>query len=103
MLKINQNRKSIMSVLVILHIFLHLQIDIYDILKNRQTYEMNIYFNEQSLERSLYVERDPELPPIGTRVRRGPSWPYTNQDSHVAGTIIGHWDQRNVTVIEINH
>nr|XP_022335016.1 uncharacterized protein LOC111131672 [Crassostrea virginica] len=69
-------------------------IDIYGILTNRQTYEMNIYFNEQSLERSLYVERDPELPPIGTRVRRGPSWPYTNQDSHVAGTIIGHWDQR---------
>ena len=27
--------------------------------------------------------------PLGTRVRRGPSWTWKNQDSNMAGTVIG--------------
>lgn len=30
------------------------------------------------------------LPPVGTRVRRGPDWCYGHQDSNGPGTIVGH-------------
>lgn len=30
------------------------------------------------------------LPPLGSRVRRGPDWKYNNQDQGGPGTIVGH-------------
>ncbi|XP_069137370.1 uncharacterized protein [Argopecten irradians] len=38
----------------------------------------------------MHREQDPNMPPIGTRVRRGPSWKWTNQDTEGPGTVIGH-------------
>lgn len=35
---------------------------------------------------------DKNLPPIGSRVRRGPDWKWGTQDSFGAGTVIGHED-----------
>lgn len=36
-------------------------------------------------------EHDPDLPPLGTRVRRGPGWHYPDyQDDHGAGTVCSH-------------
>lgn len=35
-------------------------------------------------------ERYPNMPPIGTRVRRGPGWKWGDQDSHGPGTVTGH-------------
>lgn len=66
--------------------------DIYEILTNRHAYEMNSYQIEDSIESELHIEGDPRLPPIGTRVRRGPNWPslYNGQDSNLCGTVIGH-------------
>lgn len=33
------------------------------------------------------------LPPIGTRVRRGPDWEFKDQDKNGVGTVIGHTDK----------
>ncbi|XP_060072105.1 uncharacterized protein LOC132551979 [Ylistrum balloti] len=35
-------------------------------------------------------ENDPNMPPIGTRVRRGPEWKWKNQDGNGVGTVVGH-------------
>ncbi|XP_052701639.1 uncharacterized protein LOC128178484 [Crassostrea angulata] len=63
--------------------------DIYEILMNRQAYQMNFY-SRDNIESDLHGERDSRLPPIGTRVRRGPKWSYFGQDSEACGTIVGH-------------
>lgn len=39
------------------------------------------------------------MPPIGTRVRRGQIWPFTNQDSGMPGTVIGYRDDRKYSMI----
>ncbi|XP_062596393.1 uncharacterized protein LOC134257807 [Saccostrea cucullata] len=65
--------------------------DVFEILKNRHAYDMNVYPDEESMEECEYRGRDSRLPPPGTRVRRGPNWHYNDQDSNGPGTIIGHW------------
>lgn len=35
-------------------------------------------------------ERDPRMPPLGTRVKRGRDWKWKFQDSFGPGTVIGH-------------
>jgi hypothetical protein len=31
-----------------------------------------------------------EMPPIGSRVRRGPDWRWENQDDNLPGTVVAH-------------
>lgn len=31
-----------------------------------------------------------EMPPIGSRVRRGPDWRWENQDDNMPGTVVAH-------------
>jgi hypothetical protein len=33
---------------------------------------------------------DSNLPPVGSRVRRGPDWHWDMQDSNGPGTVVGH-------------
>ncbi|KAL3867076.1 hypothetical protein ACJMK2_044309 [Sinanodonta woodiana] len=61
-------------------------------------------YEEQENE---FKECDPNMPPLGTRVVRGPNWRWDIQDSNGHGTVIGHeprglkgwisvkWDQKN--------
>ncbi|XP_062614335.1 uncharacterized protein LOC134276069 [Saccostrea cucullata] len=64
--------------------------DVVEILNNRRVYEINVYPNEEQLELHEYTERDERLPPPGTRVRRGPCWPYNDQNSD--GGVNVEWD-----------
>lgn len=66
-----------------------MQGDIFKILTNRHAYGI-FSCQSNSTDNDLQWEGDPRFPPIGTRVRRGPSWPFSNQDSCMPGTIIGY-------------
>ncbi|XP_061168825.1 uncharacterized protein LOC133178076 [Saccostrea echinata] len=74
--------------------------DVFEILMNRNAYDMNVYPDEESMEESEYRERDSRLPPPGTRVRRGPNWHYNNQDSNGPGTVIGNWSRDGWIYVE---
>lgn len=41
-------------------------------------------------EQDLYKERDPNMPPLGSRVKRGRDWQWGDQDKYGPGTVIGH-------------
>ncbi|VDI51128.1 Hypothetical predicted protein [Mytilus galloprovincialis] len=52
-----------------------------------------------------YIECDANMPPIGTRIRRGPDWRWDNQDLEMPGTVVSHtktgqiwveWDFGNI-------
>lgn len=66
---------------------------------NRQAYGNDNYPKVDGVENDLHWEGDPNLPPIGTRVRRGQIWPFTNQDSGMPGTVIGYRDDRKYSMI----
>ncbi|XP_061168820.1 uncharacterized protein LOC133178069 [Saccostrea echinata] len=38
----------------------------------------------------VFQERDPRMPPPGSRVKRGRDWKWNNQDSNGPGTVTGH-------------
>lgn len=69
--------------------FFPVQDDIYEILTHRHMYQINSY-SRDTIETDLHSEGNPKLPPIGTRVRRAPNWPYNGQDSNTCGTVVGH-------------
>lgn len=66
-----------------------MQGDVYKILTNRHEYGI-FSCPLNSTDNDLQWEGDPKLPPIGTRVRRGPCWPFSNQDSCMPGTVVGY-------------
>lgn len=47
------------------------------------------FVNEVSCMSNRELEGS-HLPPLGSRVRRGPDWKYNNQDQGGPGTIVGH-------------
>lgn len=48
-------------------------------------------FRGQTDREDFYIETDNSvLPPIGSRVRRGPDWHWGNQDNSGLGTVVGH-------------
>ncbi|XP_056021565.1 uncharacterized protein LOC130046446 isoform X3 [Ostrea edulis] len=44
-------------------------------------------FNDKD---EMYQELYRHMPPLGSRVKRGPSWKWQNQDSEGIGTVVGH-------------
>ena len=46
--------------------------------------------SETDNSRCNHIECDPNMPPIGTRVRRGPDWRWQEQDLDMAGTVVSH-------------
>ena len=48
------------------------------------------------VEDAEYQERYSYMPPIGTRVKRGPEWHFGDQDKHGPGTVIGHSTRRKL-------
>ncbi|OWF42623.1 E3 ubiquitin-protein ligase HERC2 [Mizuhopecten yessoensis] len=58
-------------------------VDYIEYLRKRDTSTMG-------LEQPMHKEHDPNMPPIGTRMRRGSAWKWANQDTEGPGTVIGH-------------
>ncbi|XP_022334331.1 uncharacterized protein LOC111131204 isoform X2 [Crassostrea virginica] len=48
----------------------------------------------------LYEERDTRLPSLGSRVRRGRDWHFSDQDNLGPGTVIGHCKKKGILVVE---
>ncbi|KAK3606278.1 hypothetical protein CHS0354_037955 [Potamilus streckersoni] len=53
-------------------------------------------FEEADIMSSFYESTDPSsgLPPLGSRVRRGPDWMHEMQDNGGPGTVVGHNKER---------
>lgn len=45
---------------------------------------------ESGEETDLFIERNPIMPCLGSRVRHGRDWKWDNQDNMGPGTVIGH-------------
>ncbi|XP_067666495.1 uncharacterized protein [Haliotis asinina] len=62
---------------------------------------MEIYKVIQAYLTSVWndINEEPGLPPLGTRVVRGPDWEWGNQDTEGPGTIYNHAKQSIVSVI----
>ncbi|XP_062620442.1 uncharacterized protein LOC134282018 isoform X2 [Saccostrea cucullata] len=73
--------------------------DVFDIIDNLYAYKP---LTEENLndDDDVFTERYPNLPKIGTRVRRGPHWTYKNQDSNGPGTVIGHSENFGYVIVE---
>ena len=41
--------------------------------------------------------QDSQMPPLGTRVKRGPHWKWQNQDAEGIGTVVGHIAGEGIT------
>lgn len=48
----------------------------------------------------LYVERYPQLPRLGSRVKRGRDWIYDNRDNYGPGTVLGHLREEGWVIVE---
>lgn len=48
----------------------------------------------------LFVERYPQLPRLGSRVKRGRDWIYDNRDNYGPGTVVGHLREEGWVIVE---
>lgn len=49
-------------------------------------------------EMEIFKEIYPQMPTLGSRVRRGRDWNWGNQDTLGPGTVIGHYKEGEVGV-----
>ncbi|XP_062586128.1 uncharacterized protein LOC134247760 isoform X2 [Saccostrea cucullata] len=68
------------------------QRDIFEICSNKSLYNSreDIKDEIEAENDDIFHERNPHMPPLGSRVKRGPGWIYDNQDNNGPGTVIGH-------------
>ncbi|XP_034324656.2 uncharacterized protein [Magallana gigas] len=67
------------------------QNDIYEICSRKSLYVSFDRIKDDIEERlDTFEERDPRMPPMGTRVKRGRDWKWKFQDRFGPGTVIGH-------------
>lgn len=64
---------------------------------------MNDILEEIEDEQDLYNERDPNMPPLGSRVRRGRDWQWGDQDKFGPGTIVGHSKKGKLKTSDIDN
>ena len=51
---------------------------------------LRVIARELNEEDDLYNERDPRMPPLGSRVNQGRDWTMNGQESHGQVTVVGH-------------
>jgi hypothetical protein len=57
--------------------------------------------DEEEERETNYEKKDPLMPNLGTRVKRGPDWQWKNQDGHSPGTVTGYSNRGTNTVASI--
>ncbi|XP_061168839.1 uncharacterized protein LOC133178095 [Saccostrea echinata] len=55
--------------------------------------------NEKNEEQNLFQFMDPSMPPLGSRVKRGPDWMWKNQDQRGPGTVVAHSDDAGWLIV----
>lgn len=69
----------------------YIQSDIIEICSRKSSYRPPVEKDKIENDRDpLFKERNPQMPPLGSRVKRGRDWRYENQDDYGPGTVIGH-------------
>ncbi|XP_069137895.1 uncharacterized protein [Argopecten irradians] len=63
--------------------------DILDIISKVDDLEKS-FEHESDSDDEGHRELECDMPPLGTRVRRGPDWSWDQQDSNMAGTVVSH-------------
>nr|XP_022333380.1 uncharacterized protein LOC111130524 isoform X1 [Crassostrea virginica] len=76
------------------------QDDIYEIYSKKS---MFCSMDEWESKRHSFEERDPHMPTLGTRVRRGPDWKWEEQDNYEPGTVIAHSNEDGWLFVEWDH
>ncbi|XP_060608261.1 uncharacterized protein LOC132760322 [Ruditapes philippinarum] len=56
----------------------------------KRHFDENVRISNSPNRDAYHESKSKTLPPIGSRVRRGPDWHYRQQDSNGTGTVIGH-------------
>lgn len=70
--------------------YLHVKEDLVEYIQNPPPQRKDDSDDES--DNDDYIETDINMPPIGTRVRRGPDWQsnFDEQDSRGPGTVVSH-------------
>ncbi|XP_062586129.1 uncharacterized protein LOC134247761 [Saccostrea cucullata] len=66
--------------------------DIFEICSKKTLYNSEDSVKAEVVDEmdDVFQERDPRMPPLGSRVKRGRDWKWNYQDSNGPGTVIGH-------------
>lgn len=68
--------------------------DIYEMVTSSGSEFKSAEMRADEVQDTECQERYSYMPPIGTRVKRGPEWRWGDQDKHGPGTVIGHSTRR---------
>ncbi|XP_062613171.1 uncharacterized protein LOC134274944 [Saccostrea cucullata] len=74
--------------------------DIYEMVTGSPEEFQPVVDKEEKEKDEECQERDPNMPHLGTRVRRGPDWKWDDQDNHQPGTVTGHPKQAGWISVE---
>ncbi|XP_061171956.1 uncharacterized protein LOC133181481 [Saccostrea echinata] len=66
--------------------------DILELISEKTTYKRKPGIVNEDNDDDENCEFNPEMLPVGTRVRRGPDWRWGDQDCHGPGTVVNHND-----------
>ncbi|XP_061172546.1 uncharacterized protein LOC133181907 [Saccostrea echinata] len=66
--------------------------DVLEIINERAAYKHHPGIDDDEDDDDGNCEFNPEMLPVGTRVRRGPDWRWGDQDCHGPGTVVNHND-----------
>jgi hypothetical protein len=71
------------------------QDDILEIINERKAFEPVMDIDTDDDEERESCEYSSQMPPVGTRVRRGPDWQWGCQDMLGTGTVVSHAERGN--------
>lgn len=64
-------------------------------INEREAFKPLTYSDGEDDDEGENCEYNSQMPPVGTRVRRGPDWRWGNQDRYGPGTVVSHSERCN--------